>query len=317
MSTKILSTHCERTAIQGVLFAFLAHQRYSWARVGWPTRTDTIRLLRRATGLLLLAFLGGVAARIEYPLVNWISGPQDTAHYFLGQKLFLVYASLVAVIGNSIWAPAADLFHRGESGRLIVQLDRALRGTAVVGTAGAVAIAGVTPTFLRLWLGEGFDPGSLARFGFAVSFPLLGLNVLLASVLTATGHTRAMLVSTATYFAVTVIAQCWLGQVAGPGGIAWGTAIGVCAAVAVNLAVASRVFGLSAIGAGMRLLMVALLGCCYGLGFATLLDLLPRMGWIELVAVMGLGWGGFLMLAVQLILTREDRHEIHSRLFRR
>ncbi len=303
--------------VQAVLFAILAHQLYSWARPGWPNRADAVALLRRTSGLIVLAILSGVAARAEYPLVNILHGAEQTAHYSLGQRLFLVYAGFVAIIGNSIWAPAADLYHRGETARLRSQLERAFRGTLAAGAAGAVAIAGVTPSFLRLWVGEGFDPGPVARSGFAVAFPLLGLNILLTWVLAATGQTRAMLVSTTTYFIVTVTAGAGLGSVFGSGGVAWGTALGIGASVAVNLVVARKVFGFAATQAGLCLLCTAAIAAGYGYGFAELVGVFPAFGWLELLIALALGWAGFLVLSWFVILTRDDRNELRRRLFRR
>jgi O-antigen/teichoic acid export membrane protein len=305
------------TAAQAVLFAILAHRTYAWARPGWPTRADTHALLARASGLVLLAVLGGIAAYAEYPVVNWLYDPVETTHYSLGQRLFLVYAGLVAVIGNSIWAPAADLYHRGETDWLRVQLERALRGTAVAGAAGTVAIAAATPAFLRLWVGDGFDPGPVALSGFAVTFPLLGLNILLTWVLAATGQTRQMLLSTAVYCVVTVGAEAWLGTVLGPGGVAWGMTIGVSAAVAVNLVICGHVFGLAATRVAIRLLIVAVLGGGYGLGFAEVMRAMPNVGWLGLIGALAAGWTGFVVLGWFLVLTREDRRVLRTRLLRR
>jgi O-antigen/teichoic acid export membrane protein len=304
-------------AVQAGLFAVLAYRGYSWARPGWPAWAESAALLRRTSSLLILAILGGIAARAEFPLVNVLYGPEETARYALGQRLFLIYAGLVAVIGNSIWAPAADLFHRGELQRMAVHLERALRGALVAGAAGAVAIAAVTPQFLRLWVGEGYDPGRIARTGFAVVFPLLGLNILLTWVLTATGQTRAMLASTTLYCLVTVGAGAGLGSMYGPGGVAWGMALGVGSAVAINLMVASTVFRLDAVGVSLRLGLTAAIGALFGFAVSQVVSLLPGMGWLELIVVLAAGWLGFLALGWFVILTRDDRRELRSRLRRR
>ena len=304
-------------AVQALLFALLAYRRYSWARPGRPSRADAVVLLRRASGLFALAFLGGIAARADYLLGNltgaW-DGPTETASYNLGQRLFLVYAGLVAAIGNSIWAPAADLYHRGQAERLREQLGRAVRGTAAVAAAGVVAIAAVTPEFLRLWVGEGYDPGDAARWGFAVHFPLLGVNILLSSVLTATGHTRAMFASSATYCVATLGGVAWLGSLSGPGGVAWGMALGVGAAVVTNVGLAGAAFGVPPARVALSLLTTAALGIPYALGLAELLSLAPGMGWAGVIAALAAGWAGFLALGWFLILTREDRDALRSRL---
>ncbi len=304
-------------ALQATLFAYLAFRFYPWIRLDRPDRTDARALLRRSSTLVVLAVLGGVAARIEYPLVIHFDGPTATANYSLGQRLFLVYGGLVAAVGNSIWAPLSDLYHRGELNRFREQFGRAFRLVAVAGTAGAITIAATTPAFLRLWVGDGFDPGPLARLGFAVTYPLLGINILLTWVLSATAHNRAMLAGTTTYFVVTLTAGVILGWHHGAGGVAWGTAAGALSAVVVNLAACRAAFRLPAGRLATELLMVAALAVLYGTGLAELIAGSPQIGWVEFFLVLGLGWAGFFVPTVSLVLPRADRAELRARVFGR
>jgi len=305
------------TALQATLFAYLAFRFYPWVRPGRPDWADARALLRRSSTLVVLAVLGGVAARLEYPLVILFDGPVATANYSLGQRLFLVYGSLVAAVGNSIWAPLSDLYHRGELNRLREQFGRAFRLVAVAGTAGAMAIAATTPAFLRLWVGDGFDPGPLARLGFAVTYPLLGINILLTWVLSATAHNRAMLAGTTTYFVVTLTAGVLLGRHLGAGGVAWGTAAGALSAVVVNLAACRAAYRLPAGRLATEFLIVAALALLYGTGLAELTARLPQLGWLGFFVVLVLGWGGFFVPAIFLVLPRADRGELWARVLGR
>ena len=302
---------------QALLFGLLALHLYPWIRR--PSRPDWANLrgiIQRSLTLVLLAVLGGVAARIEYQFVIFFEGPVETANYSLGQRLFLVYGGLVAAVGNSIWAPLADLYHRGESVCLREQLGRAIRFVAVAGTAGAITLLATTPSFLRLWVGDGFDPGPLARLGFAVTYPLLGINILLTWVLSATAHNRAMLAGTTTYFVVTLTAGVILGWYHGAGGVAWGTAAGVMSAVVVNLVACRAAFRLPAGRLATELLIIAALAVLHGTGLAELIARLPQLGWLEFFLVLGLGWAGFFVPAVFVVLSREDRLELRARLFK-
>jgi hypothetical protein len=126
-----------------------------------------------------------------------------------------------------------------------------------------------------------------------------------------------MLLGTLTYFLVTVSIGVVLGQYLGAGGVAWGNAAGALSAVLVNLAACQGAFGLPTGRLASRLLITAILAVLYGAGLSELIALLPQIGWLELLAVLVLGWSGFFVPAWFLLLPREDRVELRARVFGR
>ncbi len=296
--------------VQAAVLAVWAWRHYPWARPGWPGRAETAALLGRVAALLLLAVFSGVAARVEYVLVNEYAGAAATARYSVGQRLFVVYGGLVAAFGNSIWAPLTDLFHRQEEERFRRQLERAVRVVAVLGAAGAVAIVAANAAFVRLWVGLGYEPDGRMQAAFAVTYPLLGVNILVTWLLTATGQHRLMLLSTATYCAATLLAGSVGGRWGGPAGVAWGTTAGIAAAVAVNLVAACAIYRLAAGALAWRLLLTAILAVAFSGAWAELVAGLDPQGWVGVLAVLATGWAGFGLLAGAVCLDGGDRAEL-------
>lgn len=298
--------------VQAGLFTWYCVRIHGWLATR-PAWTEALVILRRASSLVLLAVLGGVAARLELPLVHRFAGAETAAQYVVGQRLFVVYAGLVATIGNSLWAPAASLFYSGERQQLAQYLSRMAVLTLWSGSAGSAVIYSGTEPFLRLWVGEGYDPGSLTRAGFAVTFPALGVNVLLTWLLSATGHMRAMYLTTVAYFVVTAVASISLGPLMGPAGIAWGTAAGAVAAMSISLVASSMIYGLPGIAVSSRLFITALLAVAYACLFTQLVKWVNPTGWFALIVLFGTGWLGYLLPTWFVVLPQADRSELWRR----
>lgn len=302
--------------VQAALLAGIVWRLYGWL-LAWPDADDARALVQRAAALLLLSVLGGIAARFEYPLVNFVAGAEATTRYAIGQRLFSIYAGLVAMIGNSLWAAAAYLFFAGEKKLLAQRLVLAIVATFWLGTAGAAVIYGGTTPFLRLWVGEGYDPGPLTRLGFALTFPVLGVNIVITWVLSATGHMRAMYIITICYFMVTAICSIALGVSFGTAGVALGTAAGAIAAACTSVTASIIIYELPWVTTVLRLAGLTIVAVIYGFGCVQLFAWYGQQGWIELITLFAALWSGYLLLTWRLALSRTEQGELLARLRRK
>lgn len=302
------------TCIQAVLLLGLSTHLYHWLLPGqlhWP---DVVAIYRRASELFLLGILGGISARLEILVVNYFVGVESTAEYSLGQRLFQIYSGLVTAIGNSLWPFAASLFFSPDRQRFQSHIIRSIYFTLWLGIAGSVAIFPLTPAFLNLWVGSGYDSGLLTRLGFAISFPCLGVNVLLTWMLSSTGHIRIMYLITVIYFLMTCIAAISLGSWLGSGGVAIGTAAGIAVASAVSLWAASSAFQLSLGNLILHCSKLALGGLIIGYGFFLFVSLFSSINWFMLILLLASGWASYLLVAWFIILPRTDRQALLARL---
>jgi O-antigen/teichoic acid export membrane protein len=291
--------------VQASLIGLLVIFSHSWVRLGQPGMAEIKSIVQGTRSIVILGVLGGIASKIEYPLVNSLYGAEVTASYALSQRIFLIYAGLIAGIGNALWAPITDLYSRGEHDILLRRLEQSITGTAVLGFGGSVVVAAFTPAFLRLWVGDGFFlPGS--GWAFAVLFPILGLNSLMGWVFAATQHNRDQLYSTSLYFSVGGVAAYLFGRIEAAG-VGWGVALGLGVSICVNIWFLRRRFDVSPFRVIRQLVIVAVSALAYGAILMKIVTKFPPTSWFSLLISMGISWALFLGVASLIFIPSDER----------
>jgi O-antigen/teichoic acid export membrane protein len=301
-------------ALLALVFLVITYRLWGWI-IGCPNKNDIYTLMRHTINIVGLNILGGLAARIETLLVNYYCGSNVTTEYILGQRLFTIYISIIYTIGNSLWAPLANIIHTADHKYIIQHLNLSIKFTLWLGLAGNVVIFAADPYFLKLWVGDGYDPGPLTRIGFAVAFPALGVNVLLTWILLATNHLRSMYVISGGYFLVTCVAGIVLGSLYGAVGVAWGTAMGVLVAVGLSTISICKIFGLSIVELMVHIILLLIFSFLYAMIYYHISVIIEVWNWFSLILLLGIGWTVYLGLSWFLIFSIAEWREILGRVW--
>ncbi len=259
-------------------------------------------------------------------ILSLVIGPTVVVPYFLTQRLLILAGGYVTAFSSASWAGLAELYHQGEFDRLNVRIVQLTRFSTVLACGGLAATAVATPAFVRLWVGVKFFQDDGLVFLTTV-FVLFQCPVAVWGwVINGTGNVRAiipcMVAGAVVNVGISVLATRWVGPI----GPAIGTAVQYGFVMTLWLPfLVRRITGVS-----LRALAVSVGGpvalgipygaTLYGLALAYPPDEFPFPKWgqyLSLLAAMGVGTLGYLVVAWLLLIPRVDRLEFQTRLFRR
>jgi O-antigen/teichoic acid export membrane protein len=259
-------------------------------------------------------------------VVSLILGVDPVVPFTLTQRLLLLADGQILAIGAVTWAALAEMHHRGDADRMNRRLVSLTRATAVFGFGILLPVAAATRAFVHLWVGPvGYGGGGLtvATLGWTCQH---GLIALWAWPLMATGHVRrvlpVMVIGVIVSVTVSVLATDRFGVI--------GPALGTLANYTLVAVwwlpfLLRRTFGTPVRALAGAVAGPVALAVPYAAGLFLLADELPVDElaipvwgqWVVLGAAMAVGAAFYFAVAWFIVLPREDRAEIRTRVFRR
>jgi O-antigen/teichoic acid export membrane protein len=257
-----------------------------------------------------------IAGRISYSsdsiILSQFWGTAAVTSLFVTQRLALLAQQLISSFGSASWAALAELNHQGEHELFRRRLLELFRLLALVGMAGLAPIVAYNRHFVMLWMGPVKGPalygGDLVALAAAWNALVLSLQALSGWCLTGTGRVRRLAIPSIIGTSINLTASIALTGPFGVAGPLLGTAVSIATfSIWYHLYLLRAEFGMSP-GSVARSVAPALAwGLPFGLACRWMAASQDQLGWLGLIAQMGLASAGFLALGALVILSPEER----------
>jgi O-antigen/teichoic acid export membrane protein len=248
-------------------------------------------------------------------VLSGVLGPAAATTLYLTQRLPDLGKSVLFAISGAIWPGLAELNARGETDTFNRRLIELTRLVVILGIAGQVPVIAYNSDFLRRWMGPGYDGGIAIAIAAGFNSVLLTLVACYSSTLVTTGRVSLIAVPALGSAVINVIASVVFSWLFGPVGPLLGTAFGVLSVEAWYVPwQLSKVFGTSRRGLLGAVAIPLLWGVPYAGVVVSLAWSHRPLGWLGLIAEMGICSLMFLVFATFAILTPAERSLWDARL---
>jgi O-antigen/teichoic acid export membrane protein len=264
---------------------------------------------------LILQFSGRINLQTDSIVLSRVIDANAVAVLYFSSRLAQMAQQQLANVGTASWAGLADLHHRGEHETFRSRLLELFKLVTVLGIACVGPIVAYNRHFLALWVGPELDGGGLVALAAGANAVLVPLVSLAGWCISGTGRVRMLAGPSVISATLNLTSSVLLARYVGVAGPLLGTTLTMlCFGVWFNAWLLRRVFGLPLGGLARSVAVPLAWGLPYVASLWWLAASQHQLGWVGLGAQMATAAAGFLLLAMVVLLTPEERAAWKSRL---
>ena len=184
----------------------------------------TIRsILQQGFLFVVLQLVTAAAFASDNVVVAKLFGPGAVTSYTLPRTFFQMVATATLLLLMPLWPAYGEAIARGDLRWVKRTLTRSLILTALLASAGAIAVAALTKPALHAWVGHSANPSFALLSGFGTFVVLTTCGNVLAMLLNAASVIRFQVITSLAMGVAAFIAKVYLGRYFGLEGVIWGT----------------------------------------------------------------------------------------------